>query len=205
MKLPEHLQNLDWAKGGGLIPAIVQHALGGEVLMLGYMNEAAMRASLEDGLVTFYSRSRQCLWQKGETSGNRLELVSISPDCDADTVLVQALPAGPVCHKGTRTCFAGAPVPPLAFLASLDALIAARRSADPATSYTARLLQGSLSRAAQKVGEEGVEVALAAVGETDDAFASECADLLYHLMVLLQARGLTLADAVAVLETRSGA
>ncbi len=204
MTLPKALQDLDWSKGGGLLPAIVQHAVSGEVLMLGYMNEAALAATMETRRVTFFSRSRQCLWQKGETSGNTLTLVSVTPDCDADTLLVQALPAGPVCHQGTRTCFAGAPAPALAFLADLDALIAARKDADPETSYTAKLLQGPLPRAAQKVGEEGVEVALAATCEDDGALAGESADLLYHLMVLLRARGLSLADAVAVLQKRRG-
>ncbi len=202
MSLPETLNNLDWDKGDGLIPAIVQHAVSGEVLMLGYMNEAALKATMQDRLVTFFSRSRQELWQKGETSGNHLELVDITPDCDADTLLVQARPTGPVCHKGTRSCFTGAPLPVLAFLTDLDALIGARASADPQTSYTAQLLQGPLRRAAQKVGEEGVEAALAAVGEDDEAFTGESADLLYHLMVLLRARGLTLADVVAALEQR---
>ena len=195
-------ERVDWAKTDGLVPAIVQDADHGAVLMLGYMNHAALAATLDNGRVTFFSRSRQRLWTKGETSGNRLALVDAQVDCDGDTLLVQARPAGPVCHLGSRTCFGDAPLPAHGFLGRLDAIIAARSGADPESSYTAALLAGPLHRAAQKVGEEGVETVLAAVTGDDGALLDEAADLLYHLQVLLRARGLALADVAARLAER---
>jgi phosphoribosyl-ATP pyrophosphohydrolase/phosphoribosyl-AMP cyclohydrolase len=200
--LPTALQNLDWQKGDGLIPTIVQDAKSGAVLMLGYMNEDALGESLKSGFVTFYSRSRQTLWQKGETSGNTLALVSISADCDRDTLLVLAQPAGPTCHTGSQTCFDGNPLADLSWLDTLTQVIEGRAKADPKTSYTASLLQGPLERAAQKVGEEGVEVALAAGGSDPAKLSEEAADLLYHLMVLLRAKEQNLGVVIAVLQDR---
>ncbi|SEO81592.1 phosphoribosyl-ATP pyrophosphatase /phosphoribosyl-AMP cyclohydrolase [Luteibacter sp. UNC138MFCol5.1] len=190
------MRDPDFAKGGGLLPAIVQHARTGEVLMLGYMDAAALAATRELGLVTFFSRSKQRLWTKGETSGDTLALVDMRLDCDADTILVRALPAGPTCHTGTSSCFGDDVSPPLGFLAELDALVASRYAERPAGSYTTRLFEGGIRRIAQKVGEEGVETALAAVAEDDDALIGEAADLVFHLMVVLRARGIGF-DAVA--------
>jgi phosphoribosyl-ATP pyrophosphohydrolase/phosphoribosyl-AMP cyclohydrolase len=192
---------LDWGKQDGLLPVVVQHADTLQVLMLGYMDRAALAATLDSGRVTFFSRSRQRLWVKGETSGNHLALVALETDCDADTLLVQARPAGPTCHLGRSSCFAGAPAD---FLAGLDALVERRHRERPAGSYTSRLFDGGIRRIAQKVGEEGVETALAAVAQDDAALLGEAADLLFHLQVLLRARDLSLADAVAVLRQRHG-
>ena len=194
----------DWAKGNGLLPAIVQHWLSGEVLMLGYMNADALVQTQADGRVTFYSRSKQRLWMKGESSGNVLALKSIRLDCDADTLLIQAEPHGPTCHTGTSSCFGdSADVrPPLGFLAELDALVTQRHAERPEGSYTTKLFDEGIRRIAQKVGEEGVETALAAVVQDDEALLGEAADLLFHLVVVLRARGLSLADAIAVLADR---
>jgi len=194
----------DWAKGNGLLPAIVQHWLSGEVLMLGYMNADALVQTQADGRVTFYSRSKQRLWMKGEGSGHVLALKSIRLDCDADTLLIQAEPRGPTCHTGTSSCFGdSADVrPPLGFLAELDALVAQRHVERPTGSYTTKLFDDGIRRIAQKVGEEGVETALAAVVQDDEALLGEAADLLFHLVVVLRARGLSLADAIAVLADR---
>jgi len=186
----------DFAKGGGLLPAIVQHAHTGEVLMLGYMNDAALAKTRELGLVTFFSRSKQRLWTKGETSGDTLALVDVRVDCDADTFLVRAIPAGPTCHEGTTSCFGRDVAPSLGFLGALDALVKSRFDERPEGSYTTRLFDGGIRRIAQKVGEEGVETALAAVAEDDAALVGEAADLVFHLMVALRARGIGF-DAVA--------
>ena len=191
---------LDWKKGDGLLPAIVQDADGLRVLMLGYMDRAALAATLDSGLVTFFSRSKDRLWTKGETSGNALELVSIRADCDADALLVLARPRGPTCHLQRESCFADAPA---GALAKLDALIARRESERPGGSYTTRLFEGGVRRIAQKVGEEGVETALAAVAQDDAALLAESADLAYHLLVLLRARGLGLARLEQVLTERA--
>ena len=193
---------LEFEKGGGLIPAIVQDADTLQVLMLGYMNEAALTKTQETGLVTFHSRSRDTLWTKGETSGHTLSLVSIEPDCDADTLLIKARPAGPTCHEGTPSCFGTEGATGVGFLAYLEALIEGRKNADPASSYTAKLLQGPLVKAAQKVGEEGVETALAAIAETDDDFLNEAADLLYHLLVVTRAKDLSILEVMSCLESR---
>lgn len=193
---------LDWAKGGGLLPAIAQHWQSGEVLMLGYMNAEALAQTQASGRVVFFSRSKQRLWTKGESSGHVLELKSIRADCDADTLLIAAAPQGPTCHLGTTSCFGSDARPPMAFLADLDALIAQRHAQRPAGSYTTELFDSGVQRIAQKVGEEGVETALAAVGQGDDALLGEAADLLFHLMVLLRARGLSLADVAARLAER---
>ena len=193
---------IDFAKGGGLVPAVVQDADTLQVLMLGYMSEEALAKTRDTGLVTFHSRSRDALWTKGETSGNTLELVSITPDCDADTLLVLARPNGPTCHEGTVSCFGDGGAHGVGFIAHLTRIIDSRKGADPSESYTARLLSGPLHKAAQKVGEEGVETALAAVAEDDAALAGEAADLLYHTLVVLAARDVPLGDVMAVLQER---
>lgn len=198
---------LDWAKGDGLLPAVVQHHLSGEVLMLGYMNREALEQTLRDGKVTFYSRSKARLWTKGESSGHVLLWKSVRIDCDADTLLIGAEPHGPTCHLGTSSCFGQSEEvrPPLGFLAELDVLVAQRDAERPAGSYTTQLFEGGIRRIAQKVGEEGVETALAAAVQGDEELLGEAADLLFHLTVLLRARGLGLADAVGVLAKRHGA
>ena len=190
---------LDWAKGDGLLPAIVQDAATLRVLMLGYMSREALEATLASRKVTFFSRSKQRLWTKGESSGHVLELVSVDVDCDDDSLLVLAHPRGPTCHLQRASCFPDAPG---AFLAELDALIARRERERPADSYTTRLFEAGVRRIAQKVGEEGVETALAAVAQDEPALLGESADLLYHLIVLLRARGLSLDDAITVLAQR---
>ena len=178
---------LDWAKMDGLVPAIVQHAATGEVRMLGYMDRAALDATIADRLVTFHSRSRGGSWRKGETSGNLLDLVDIRLDCDRDALLVLATPRGPTCHTGSDSCFGDEGAPGVHFIAALAATVAERAAADPATSYTARLIGEGTKRLAQKVGEEGVEVALAAMTGDPDELTAEAADLVYHLTVLLEA------------------
>jgi len=193
---------IDFEKGGGLVPAIVQDADTLQVLMLGYMNAASVAKTEETGLVTFYSRSRETLWTKGETSGNTLALVSMTVDCDKDTILVKARPTGPTCHTGTVSCFGEDGANGVGFLSYLETLIEGRKTADPESSYTAQLLQGPLRRAAQKVGEEGVETALAAVAETDDKLVSEAADLFYHTLVLLAAKDVKLEAVIAELKGR---
>jgi phosphoribosyl-AMP cyclohydrolase / phosphoribosyl-ATP pyrophosphohydrolase len=195
------IDTLDWNKQGGLLPAIVQDADTQRVLMLGYLSREALAKTLELQQVTFFSRSKQRLWTKGESSGHTLALVRIEADCDRDTLLLQARPQGPTCHLGTISCFASAPGDALG---ELDALIARREAERPAGSYTTKLFESGVKRIAQKVGEEGLETALAAVAESDEALAGEAADLLYHLIVLLRARGMSLADALAVLEKRRG-
>ena len=192
--------NPDWSKG--LIPAVVQDADTGLVLMLGYMNEEALAHTRRSGQVTFYSRSKQRLWTKGESSGHFLELVSVAVDCDADTLLVLARPKGPTCHNGTTTCFGEFPGPELAFLGELDRLIETRQRERPAGSYTTKLFDAGTRRIAQKVGEEGVETALAAVAQDADALLGEAADLVYHLTVLLRDKGLGLADVAGKLRER---
>jgi len=194
--------SIDWKKGGGLVPAIVQDAKTQQVLMLGYMNEEALVKTHNTGLVTFYSRSRQELWTKGETSGNMLKLQSVTVDCDNDALLVLASPTGPTCHEGTVSCFGDQGPEGLGFLAYLENLIESRKTANADSSYTASLLQGPLRRAAQKVGEEGVETALAAVAETDDKLTSEAADLIYHLLVLLAAKDVKLESVITELMGR---
>jgi phosphoribosyl-ATP pyrophosphohydrolase/phosphoribosyl-AMP cyclohydrolase len=196
---------LDWDKGGGLLPAIVQHARTGRVLMLGYMNDASLRETLSGGRVVFYSRSRETLWTKGETSGNYLNVVDVSTDCDSDAILVLADPIGPTCHRGTESCFADAAptdAQRLAFLALLENIIANRIADQPESSYTAKLYARGTGRIAQKVGEEGVETALAAVSRDDEGLVSECADLLFHLLVLLKSRELDLERVVGELKAR---
>lgn len=195
----EQIPALAWQKQDGLLPAIVQDAATLRVLMLGYMDRAALEATLASGHVTFYSRSRGRLWTKGEQSGHLLELVSVEADCDNDTLLVLARPHGPTCHLQRASCFPSAPG---GFLAELQALVRRRDQDRPAGSYTTGLFEAGVRAIAQKVGEEGVETALAAVAQGDAELSGEVADLLYHLLVLLQSRGLTLDDAVAVLQAR---
>lgn len=207
MKL-ERVESLDWSKGDGLLPAVVQDARTGKVLMLGYMNREALRSTLGEKRVTFYSRSKQRLWTKGETSGNFLHLVDAVADCDNDTILVTATPDGPTCHDGTDSCFGdevGTTASKLSFLSQLESVIEQRVSARPEGSYTARLWAEGPTRMAQKVGEEGVEVALAAVTQTPDKLIGEAADLLFHLTLLLKSRQLSLSDVVAELERRHAA
>lgn len=196
------LQNVDFDKGGGLVPAVVQHFATGEVLMLGYMNHEALAATRASGFVTFWSRSKHRLWKKGETSGHVLEVKSIRADCDRDALLIEAAPRGPTCHLGRSSCFGEDAKSPLAFLAELDALIDRRHAERPAGSYTAKLFDAGVRRIAQKVGEEGVETALAAVALGDAELLGEAADLVYHLAVLLRARGLSLADVGSTLAQR---
>ena len=193
---------MDWAKMDGLVPAIVQHAASGEVRMLGYMDRAALEATIADKLVTFHSRSRGGPWRKGETSGNVLEVVDIRMDCDHDALLVLAMPRGPTCHTGSASCFGDDGAPGIGFLADLAAILNERATADPEQSYTARLLAAGVRRIAQKVGEEGVEVALAATTGDSAEITSEAADLVYHLTVLLQATGLSWGDVTDELRRR---
>jgi phosphoribosyl-ATP pyrophosphohydrolase/phosphoribosyl-AMP cyclohydrolase len=199
MKLPK----IDWKKIDGLVPAIVQDARTRQVLMLGYMNEAALKKTVASKKVTFFSRSKQRLWTKGESSKHFLRVASIEVDCDNDTLLVLANPDGPTCHRGTVSCFGdGALAGGAGFLAHLDQVVAERIKSGDKSSYTVRLVQEGVARCAQKVGEEGVETALAAVQKDSKEFAGEAADLLYHLIVLLRAKKLSLTDAIAVLEKR---
>jgi len=194
--------SLDWAKSDGLLPAVVQDSATLQVLMLGYMNEEALRRSLETGLVTFYSRSRQQLWTKGETSGNHLKLRAILPDCDNDALLVTAEPVGPTCHLDTPSCFSADGADGIGWLAELARIVSDRASAGTDTSYTARLLQEGPIRIAQKVGEEGVELALAGACGEREGCIEEASDLLYHMAVLMQARGFTWQDLAERLKQR---
>jgi len=201
-----NIDNLAWEKMDGLMPAIVQDFFDGRVLMQGFMNKAALEATLDTGKVTFWSRSREQIWTKGETSGHTLDLVDIHPDCDGDCLLVRAHPEGPTCHLGTLPCFDGEEkvIPELAFLTELERVIAERNKNRPEGSYTTSLLESGIKRIAQKVGEEGVETALAAVAGDDDELLNESADLIYHLLVLLRSRKLELGTLVEVLKVRHG-
>ncbi|MFN3353858.1 MAG: bifunctional phosphoribosyl-AMP cyclohydrolase/phosphoribosyl-ATP diphosphatase HisIE [Brevundimonas sp.] len=194
---------LDFAKGGGLVPAVVQDADTLQVLTLAYMDEAALKETLESGEATFFSRSRGGRWRKGETSGNRLKVVSVTPDCDGDALVVAVQPMGPACHLGTTSCFGDEDAPGVGRIAALERTIAERAAADPETSWTARLLGQGPKRAAQKVGEEGVETALAGAAGPDEELASEAADLIYHLLVLLKARHMSFQRVLDVLADRA--
>jgi len=202
----QHIEGLAWDRMGGLLPAVVQDRLDGRVLMVAYMSPESLAHSLESGFATFWSRSRQALWTKGETSGNRLRLEAVHADCDGDCLLVQARPEGPTCHRGTDTCFDEERTvgPDLAFLAALERVIAQRNADRPEDSYTTRLFESGVKRIAQKVGEEGVETALAATAGEPEELLNESADLVYHLLVLLRARDLNLADVLSTLEARHG-
>lgn len=194
---------LDFAKGDGLIPAVVQDVDTLQVLMLAYMDRAALDETLASGEATFFSRSRGGRWRKGETSGNRLTVVSVTPDCDGDALVVAVRPMGAACHLDTTSCFGAGDAPGLGRLARLEQTIAARASADPASSWTARLLAEGSKRAAQKVGEEGVETALAGAAGPDEELTAEAADLIYHLLVLLRSRHLVFQDVLDVLARRA--
>ncbi|RIK16101.1 MAG: bifunctional phosphoribosyl-AMP cyclohydrolase/phosphoribosyl-ATP diphosphatase [Acidobacteria bacterium] len=195
--------DVDFAKADGLVPGVVQHARTGQVLMVGFLDEDALRTTLETGLATFFSRSRGQRWTKGETSGNTLAVEMVEVDCDRDTLLLHAIPSGPTCHTGEATCF-GPEALPGSFVHELDALVISRHEERPEGSYTTSLFDGGVRRVAQKVGEEGVETALAAVAQGDAELLGESADLIYHLLVLLRSRGLGLADVERVLRERHG-
>ena len=198
----EDIASLAWEKMGDLLPAAVQDRRTGELLMLGYMSQEALAETLRSGFATFHSRSKGRLWQKGETSGNRLRVARVQEDCDYDALLVIADPEGPTCHLGTRSCFSGKGAEGPAWLAELSRIVSDRAASGDPSSYTARLLAEGIPRIAQKVGEEGVEVALAAVTQGAEACAEEVADLLYHLVVLMQARGFGWEEVIAVLRAR---
>lgn len=187
------------------MPAIVQDADTQQVLMLGYMNAEALQRTLDTKRVTFFSRSKDRLWVKGESSGHFLDVVDVTADCDADALLVRARPNGPTCHRGTCSCFGEGGASGAGFLAELERTVGQRIAAGGEKSYTARLVAEGVKRIAQKVGEEGVETALAATAGTNEELAGEAADLLFHLIVLLRAKGLSLGDAVRVLEQRHAA
>ena len=195
--------DLDFEKGGGLIAAVVQDAATLQVLMLAYMDRAALDETLSSREATFFSRSRGGRWRKGETSGDRLKVVSVSPDCDGDAVLVRVEPVGNACHLNRTSCFGDEDAPGLGRLARLEQTIRERAAADPSESWTAKLLASGPKRIAQKVGEEGVETALAGAAGDEAELASEAADLVYHLLVLLKARDLSLQDVLDVLESRA--
>ncbi len=192
-------EQIDFSKMNGLVPAVVQDARDNRVLMLGFMNEEALRRTLEDRKVTFWSRSRRTLWQKGETSGNVLDLVSVHVDCDRDSLLIKAVPSGPVCHTGAETCFEENE---RSVLAGLESTIARRYTERPEGSYTTRLFAGGTPAIAQKVGEEAVEVVVAALAQDARRLTEESADLLYHLLVLLRDRGVSLDDVTRELARR---
>ena len=198
------IETLDWDKNAGLIPAVIEDAVSGRVLMLAYMNREALQKTLETKRVTFFSRSKGRLRTKGETSGNYLNLVDMAADCDKDTLLVTVNAEGPACHLGTTSCF-GDLQSRWQFLRDLEVLLASRKGADPATSYTASLYARGTKRIAQKVGEEGVETALAATVHDREELRNEAADLVYHLLVLLQAENLELADVIDILRERHAA
>lgn len=204
----DHIESLDWPKGDGLLPAIVQDVASGKVLMLGFMNREALRTTLRDGRVTFFSRTKNRLWTKGETSGHYLDVASVTADCDRDSLLITAHPKGPTCHTGTQTCFGddvALEADDFVFLTKLQSVIAQRIADKPEGSYTARLWARGPTRMAQKLGEEGVEVALAAATQDDERLIGESADLLFHLALLLRSRGLSLTHVVRELEHRHAA
>ncbi|EKN4073931.1 bifunctional phosphoribosyl-AMP cyclohydrolase/phosphoribosyl-ATP diphosphatase HisIE [Yersinia enterocolitica] len=197
----QQINQLDWEKVDNLMSAIVQHAVSGEVLMMGYMNKEALAVTEETGKVTFFSRTKQRLWTKGESSGHFLNVVNIYPDCDNDTLLILVNPIGPTCHLGNNSCFAPA-ASDWGFLYQLEQLLASRKSADPASSYTAKLYASGTKRIAQKVGEEGVETALAATVNDREELTNEASDLMYHLLVLLQDQDLDLSKVIGRLRER---
>jgi phosphoribosyl-ATP pyrophosphohydrolase/phosphoribosyl-AMP cyclohydrolase len=196
------IESLNFEKLGGLIPAIIQDHHTRRILMLGFMNPDALRITQQSGLVTFYSRTRNKLWTKGETSGNTLKVIDIRPDCDNDTLLIQAIPAGPVCHTGTDTCFGEPNQGDIFFLSSLQDFIAQRKLQMPPGSYTTQLFADGINRMAQKVGEEAVETVIEATNGSPQRLVYEAADLLYHLTVLLTAKGLRIEDLARELASR---
>ena len=194
---------IDFEKMGGLVPAIIQDAKTRNVLMLGFMNQEAYEKTLQTGHVTFWSRTRQTLWTKGETSGNYLELVSMAIDCDNDTLLVKAHPLGPTCHKGTDTCWGESnDASPLSFLAELQDFIEKRHEEMPEGSYTTRLFREGVNKMAQKLGEEALETVIEATNGTNDKLVYEASDMLYHLLVLLTSKGLRIEDIALELQKR---
>ncbi|KEY57802.1 bifunctional phosphoribosyl-AMP cyclohydrolase/phosphoribosyl-ATP diphosphatase HisIE [Serratia sp. DD3] len=201
MLTEQQRSKLDWEKTDNLMPVIVQHAVSGEVLMLGYMNPQALAETEHSGKVTFFSRTKQRLWTKGESSGHFLNVVSITPDCDNDTLLILANPIGPTCHLGNNSCFHPASSD-WGFLYQLEQLLAERKNASPDSSYTAKLYASGTKRIAQKVGEEGVETALAATVNNREELTNEAADLIYHLLVLLQDQELDLSKVISCLRER---
>ncbi|ANI28655.1 phosphoribosyl-ATP pyrophosphatase [Yersinia entomophaga] len=201
MLTEQQINQLDWKKVDNMMPAIVQHAVSGEVLMMGYMNREALAATEKSGKVTFYSRTKQRLWTKGESSGHFLNVVNIYPDCDNDTLLILVNPIGPTCHLGNNSCFSPA-ASDWGFLYQLEQLLAERKNADPESSYTASLYASGTKRIAQKVGEEGVETALAATVNDREELTNEASDLIYHLLVLLQDQNLDLSKVIGRLRER---
>jgi len=198
----ENINELAWQKMDSLIPAIIQHHMTGAVLMQGYMNQASLEQTIITGKATFFSRSKQALWIKGETSGNFLNVKQVLSDCDKDSLLLACDPIGPSCHLGTESCFPEQKLTQQNFLSQLEQVIESRKCDDPKDSYTAHLLSRGTTKIAQKVGEEGVEVALAAVAETKEDLLGECADLFYHTLVLLQDQNIELSEVMNVLQER---
>jgi phosphoribosyl-ATP pyrophosphohydrolase/phosphoribosyl-AMP cyclohydrolase len=198
----DNINELAWQKMDNLIPAIIQHAATGTILMQGYMNKESLAATLETGKATFFSRSKQALWVKGETSGNFLEVEQVLADCDSDSLLIACFPIGPSCHLGTESCFPEQNITQQNFLSQLEQVIQQRKNDDPKESYTAHLFSRGTTKMAQKVGEEVVEVALAAVAETKEDLLGECADLFYHTLVLLADQKIELSEVMAVLQQR---
>lgn len=198
----ENISKLAWQKMEDLVPAIIQHAGTGAILMQGFMNKESLTATLTTGKATFYSRSKQALWVKGETSDNFLHVKQVLTDCDKDSLLIACLPDGPTCHLGTESCFPEQKLTQQNFLSELEQVIASRKQDAPEESYTAHLFSRGTTKIAQKVGEEGVEVALAAVAETKQDLLGECADLFYHTLVLLQDKNIALTEVMAVLQQR---
>lgn len=194
--------SLDFNKQGGLIPAIIQDSITNKVLMLGYMNEESLAKTKELGKVTFYSRSKNRLWTKGEESGNFLHVVSIAEDCDNDTLLIKVNPVGPVCHTGADTCFFENNVEDIMFLKFLQDFIDKRKQEMPEGSYTTSLFKKGINRMAQKVGEEAVETVIEATNGTDEGFLYEASDLIYHLIVLLTSKGYRIEDLANELKKR---
>ena len=194
--------SLNFEKGGGLLPAVIQDASTDEVLMLGFMNQEAYEKTVSKKRVTFYSRTKERLWTKGEESGNFLDVVEIRKDCDADTLLVRVNPLGPACHTGKRTCFGESAQNNLAFLKQLQALLIARKKELPEDSYTAKLFREGPRKIAKKLGEEAAELVIEAMDSDDDKFLNEAADLLFHLTILLTDRGFGLEDVVRILKER---
>lgn len=197
-----NIQELAWDKMNGMLPVIVQHYYSGAVLMQGYMNQEALQKTLTGRLVTFYSRSKQRLWTKGEESGNSLTLVRICADCDFDSLIAFVEPNGPTCHTGADSCWFEDSQPELGFIAVLEKVIHERSQASPEESYTAKLMQSGIKRIAQKVGEEGVETALAATVADIEELKNESADLLFHLLVLLKASGVEFSEVLQTLKKR---
>ena len=195
---------IDFAKSNGLVPCIIQDDKTGKVLMLGYMNQEALTKTHEEKRVTFYSRTKERLWTKGEESGNYLDLVSVQNDCDNDTLLIKVNPAGPVCHTGTDTCWGESnELSAVAFISELEAVIAARKASPSVSSYTSQLFAKGINKVAQKVGEEAVELVIEAKDNNKDLFLGEAADLLYHYLILLQAKNFSLSDVADVLKSRA--